>query len=91
MRVIRDAQSVSTRVALADTGEEGRRMCLRNRRECVSKVLGVVGDGLREASEFGLEPSFHRTDWLLRWGLSIAYNFMTPKSLSGMLSFWVLK
>lgn len=56
-----------------------------------AKVLGVVGNGLREASEFGLEPSFHRTDWLLRWGLSIAYNFMTPKSLSDMLSFWVLK
>lgn len=52
---------------------------------------GLVGDGLREASEFGLEPSFHRTDGLLRWGISIAYNFMTPKSLSDMLSFWVLK
>lgn len=45
-----------------------------------AKVLSVVGDGLREASEFGLEPSFHRTDWLLRWGLSIAYNYDSQKS-----------
>lgn len=56
-----------------------------------AKVLGVVGDRLREAFEFGLEPSFHRTDWLLRWGISVFYNFMTPKSLLDMLPFRVLK
>lgn len=80
MRVIRDTQSISTRVALADTGEVNG--CVEGvEGSMFAKVLGMVGDGLREASEFGLEPSFHRTDWLLRWGISIAYKFMTPKSL----------
>lgn len=77
-------------MALADTGEEDG--CVEGVEGSVfAKVLGVVGDGHREASEFELEPSFHRTDWLLRWGISIACKFMTPKSLSDMLSFWVLK
>ena len=46
MRVIRDTQSVSTRVVLADTGEEDG--CVEGVEGSVfAKVLCVVGDGLR--------------------------------------------
>lgn len=35
----------------------------------LAKVLDVVGDGFREVSEFGLEPSLLRTGCLLRRGI----------------------